>query len=75
MSENKNEYFFRLEDVKTFPDTVKKDDKITFIISKTVYDKLLMAKNTLDIITALVMADKGYDALRVIEVLIGKEGV
>ena len=74
MGENKNEYFFRLEDVKTFPDTEKEDDKTTFTIPKAVYDKLLTAKNTLDIITALVMADKGYDALRVIEFLIGKEG-
>ena len=73
MGENKNEYFFRLEDVKTFPDTNKEDDKTTFTIPKATYDKLLTAKNTLDIITAMVLADKGYDALRLIELLTGKE--
>lgn len=71
---DKNEFVFKLDDIKTFQDTEKEDDKTTFAIPKAVYDKLLTAKNTLDIITALVMADKGYDALRVIEVLIGKEG-
>lgn len=68
-----NEFFFKLQDVKTFPDTEEVDDKTTFTISKAVYDKLLTAKNTLDIITAMVLADKGYDALRLIELLAGKE--
>ena len=70
---DKNEFVFKLDDIKTFPDTEKVDDKTTFTISKAAYDKLLMAKNTLDIITAMVLADKGYDALRLIEVLTGKE--
>lgn len=73
MGENKNEYFFRLEDVKTFTDTEKEDDKTTFTIPKAVYDKLLTAKNTLDIITTLVLSDKEYDAVGLLKVLIGKE--
>lgn len=68
---DKNEFVFRLNDI--IPDTEKVDDKTTFTISKAVYDKLLTAKNTLDIITAMVLADKGYDALRLIELLAGKE--
>ena len=68
---DKNEFVFRLDDI--IPDTEKEDDKITFTIPKASYDKLLTAKNTLDIITAMVLADKGYDALRLIELLTGKE--
>lgn len=70
---DKHELLFNFSDVKTFPDTEEVDDKTTFTISKAVYDKLLTAKNTLDIITAMVLADKGYDALRLIELLTGKE--
>ena len=70
---DKHEFLFNLSDVKTFPDAEEVDDKTTFTISKAVYDKLLTAKNTLDIITAMVLADKGYDALRLIELLAGKE--
>ena len=70
---DKNEFVFKLDDIKTFPDTENEDDKTTFTIPKAVYDKLLTAKNTLDIITAMVLADKGYDALRLIELLAGKE--
>lgn len=72
---DKNEFLFKLQDVKTFPDTEKEDDKTTFTISKAVYDKLLTAKNTLDIITTLVLSDKEYDALGLLKVLIGKEDV
>ncbi len=68
---DKNEFAFRLDDI--IQDTEKIEDKTTFTISKATYDKLLTAKNTLDIITAMVLADKGYDALRLIELLTGKE--
>lgn len=69
----KNEFFFKLQDVKTFPDTEREDDKTVFTIPKAVYDKLLTAKNTLDIITTLVLSDNEYDAVGLLKVLIGKE--
>lgn len=72
---DKNEFVFRLDDIKTFPDTENEDDKTTFTIPKAAYDKLLTAKNTLDIITTLVLSDKEYDAVGLLKVLIGKEGV
>ena len=72
---DKNEFVFKLDDIKTFPNIEKEDDKTTFTISKAVYDKLLTAKNTLDIITTLVLSDKEYDAVGLLKVLIGKEGV
>ena len=72
---DKHEFLFNLSDVKTFPDTEKEDDKTTFTIPKAAYDKLLTAKNTLDIITAMVLADKEYDAVGLLKVLIGKEDV
>ena len=71
---DKNEFVFRLDDIKTFPDIEKEDDKTVFTIPKAVYDKLLTAKNTLDIITTLVLSDKEYDAVGLLKVLIGKEG-
>lgn len=71
---DKHEFLFNLSDVKTFPDTEEVDDKTTFTISKAVYDKLLTAKNTLDIIITLVLSDKEYDAVGLLKVLIGKEG-
>lgn len=70
---DKHELLFNFSDVKPIRDIEIEDDKTTFTISKAVYDKLLTAKNTLDIITAMVLADKGYDALRLIELLAGKE--
>lgn len=72
---DKHELLFNFSDVKPIRDIEIEDEKTTFTIPKAVYDKLLTAKNTLDIITTLVLSDKEYDAMGLLKVLIGKEGV
>lgn len=71
---DKHEFLFNLSDVKTFPDTEEVDDKTTFTIPKAVYDKLLTVNTIMDIVTALILNDKEYDAIGLLKVLIGKEG-
>ena len=67
------QYTFQLADVQTFPDDEAKDDKTTFTIPRSVYDEMLRAKVTLEVIGIITHMGKDYQVTDFLKYIFGKE--